>query len=161
QEQRTRLFSSLRTLLARLAAGRPLVLLIDDVQWADVDSLALLAHVMRAGPDPAPPLLLVATTLPPPPEGDLLGDLLGELRRLPLERLPPVEAREMVAGLLGHAGADAAAIAEEAGGHPLFIDELVRHVASGFAPGPVLLDEAFGTRIERLDPAARAVLELT
>src|SRR5262249_35807601 len=42
-----------------VAAHRPLIVSIDDLQWADVDSLALLGDIMR--PPNAPPMLLVAT----------------------------------------------------------------------------------------------------
>src|SRR5262249_40127763 len=52
-------FTPRRGVRGRMAARRPLVLVIDDLQWADADSLQLLAEVMRP-PDP-PRLLLVAT----------------------------------------------------------------------------------------------------
>src|SRR5262249_49556702 len=58
-EIRTLVFTALREILARLAAQRPVVLAIDDLQWADADGLALLAGVLRP-PDP-PPILFVAT----------------------------------------------------------------------------------------------------
>jgi len=168
QELRSRLFGAVRELISRLCDRHPLVLLVDDLQWADADSLALLAEITRA-PE-APPLLLVATVrtatratgsgeqpaLPP----------LPDLCTLPLERMSPHEARELAQALIKRAKSagelKAHTIAQEAGGHPLFIDELVRHaVAVGVtAAAPVHLEDALWSRIEQLDASARYVLEL-
>ena len=59
QELRDRAFSALRELLTRLATHQPVVIAIDDVQWADADSIALLGDVLR--PPEAPPLLFIGT----------------------------------------------------------------------------------------------------
>jgi len=152
QEQRMRVFAALRELLARLAERRPLVLVIDDLQWADADSRAMLEEVLR--PPDAPGILLIATAR------DHLG-LAGALH-LRLEALPASEACQLVELLWPDAGDAAAAIAAETGGHPLFIDELVRHLQlEGDAAGAGRrLEDALGARITRLEPATRHVLEL-
>ena len=150
-EVRTRAFAALRALLARMAERHPLILFVDDFQWADADSLALLGDLMH--PPDAPALLLVATERDPTPVPDL-----GDRRTIRLPPLPAAEARTLAAQLLGRAGERADAIANEAGGHPLFIQELVRHAQTKHT-GSVKLDEALWGRFERLEQPARRVLE--
>jgi serine/threonine protein kinase len=161
-ELRTRAFAALRELLTRLGDRRPVIVFIDDFQWADADSLALLEEAMH--PPNAPPLFLVATLRP---ELQTLGELvrnLGDVRHIELGSLPPGDAEKLATELLevmgGHRGS-AQVIAREAGGHPLFIGELVRHVGiAGVPAGRVRLDEALWTRVQRLDPPARRLLEV-
>ena len=156
-EVRTRAFSALRQLLARIGDEAPLIVSIDDLQWADADSMALLRELL-APPD-APVLLLVATLRP----GAELVDPPGT-RRLCLEPLPPADAEALARALAEASGGrelDVAAIAAEAGGHPMFIDELVRHMsAEGSTPSSRRLDDAISARIERLDDSARGLVEI-
>jgi hypothetical protein len=164
QELRARVFAGLRELLARIAVRQPLVIAIDDLQWTDVDSLALLREVLR--PPDAPAILLLCTVRDEPGVTDFAQALPGEVRTLRLVGLPPAEARLLAGRLMGTRAvtqpATVAAIASEAGGHPLFIDELVRHALAegGHAPGRLLLEEALWTRISRLDGPLQEVLEL-
>ncbi len=181
QVLRARLFFALRDLFTRVAEHRPLVLVIDDLQWADADSLALLADVMRH--PSAPRLLLVATmraafaseqraaeakgeSVALRSVDEIAALFNGDVRRLHIEALPPADARELCVALLRDAGASsevsAEAVAAEAGGHPLFIDELVRHkLLLGEHAGPLRLQEALRARVARLDAGARQLLELT
>jgi hypothetical protein len=162
QEGRVRLFASLRELFTRLAGERPLVVVIDDMQWADGDSLALLQSVLR--PPGAPPLLLVTTARTVRGETTTFG-LPGDVRSIVVDRLTPEEATELAAALLLANGADpiaAPSVAAEAGGHPLFLDELVRHahLTGGHAPSKVTLDDVFATRVTNLEPGPRRLLEV-
>jgi len=166
QELRPRVFAALRELLARLAQRAPLLLVIDDLQWADADSMALLEEVVR--PPHAPALLLVATlrsTRDDEAGAQRAGSLTGA-RRLELDRLPPGDAADLAKLLLARAMPDAAAsaadLAEEANGHPLFIAELVLHSAAQgeHAPGVRRLEDALWTRVDRLDAPTRRLLEL-
>jgi serine/threonine protein kinase/tetratricopeptide (TPR) repeat protein len=164
---RAQVFTALRELLSRIAREQPVALVIDDLQWADADGLALLEAILR--PPDAPPLLFLATIRrDPEATSDAAGALPGARRTITIGRLPPGEARALTSLLLGAAAAlgapevvDVAALAEEGGGHPLFLDALVRHrlSRSGDA-GPVRLDDALRARIQRLDPAARRLIEV-
>jgi eukaryotic-like serine/threonine-protein kinase len=170
QELRSRLFGALRELLSRLADRHALVLVIDDLQWADADSLALLGELVR--PPEAPAMLLVATVRTDEHESaktrrqSLAEHLRCEVAELALGRMSSDEARELAETLVrrapGNARLNATTIANEAGGHPLFIDELIRHaVAVGTqSQGPLQLEDALWARICQLEPESRRVLEL-
>ncbi len=162
---RTRVFGALRELFQRLAAWRPLVVTIDDLQWADADSVRLL-RALVVPPDP-PPLLLLATLREQAGKdgGRALEalELPGSFRSLDLGHLDPADARELAALLLERVGAQDAAperIAREAGGHPLYIDELVRHISAAEDDRvSIRLDQAIWQRISAQAPAARRVVE--
>jgi serine/threonine protein kinase/tetratricopeptide (TPR) repeat protein len=190
RELRRRAFESLRSLLGHLCERHPVVVAIDDLQWADADSLSLLSALLQ-GPD-APPLLLVGTVRDTPiPEGtmpmmapprapiDFAARLPCPVHVVHLGRLPEDDAHALATSLLEsiapHRARDAGAIAREAHGHPLFIDELARHAAllsdreiAGDDPDDTALlvrptfdlDEALLSRISRLDKPARESLEL-
>jgi serine/threonine protein kinase/tetratricopeptide (TPR) repeat protein len=161
RELRNQLFSSLRELLARIADRHPLVLVIDDLQWADADSLALLADLVR--PPDSPSILLVATV-----RGDVssLPGELPDLQWMALDRMSPSEAHDLAVVLLKRASAQTLLnphlIAQEAGGHPLFIDELIRHACSVgvTAQTPLALEDALWARVSQLASETREVLEL-
>jgi len=157
-EMRRALFATLRELLARLARQRPVVLAIDDLQRADADSLALLGDVLRG---PAAPAVLLAATVRTGggrSVADLQLALGAPTRLLPVPRLPRDEARALALRLLRGAGepGDATRIIDEADGHPLFIDALVRH--HRLLTGPLRLDEALGASMARLEAPARRLL---
>jgi len=179
QESRRRAFTALRELLARLGDHRPLVVSIDDAQWGDLDSATLLAEGLRP-PDP-PLLLLVASYRSEDRENSpfvrALEGLEGrtdhavQRRELLVEALTPAESRELALTLIGRAGPEALAraedVARESGGNPFFVGELVRHVLAGEDPlgargsaAEVGLDDVLWTRILRLPEEARLLLEV-
>jgi eukaryotic-like serine/threonine-protein kinase len=126
QELLKRLFGALREFFIRFSARNPIVLLIDDLQWADPDSKALLDSLLH--PPEAPNLLIVATHRDKQPQGI---DFPSEVRLLDLPQLSEKDARELAGRLLANVGAEATpekitAIVDDAGGHPLFIAELIR-----------------------------------
>jgi hypothetical protein len=160
-ELQSRAFTALREMLARIADRRPLVVVIDDAQWADDDSHRLLAEVLRE-PD-APRMLLVATLRG---EAAAFARVLGPAARtMFLEPLEKDAARELATLLLqraaGPTAGDAASIAADAGGHPLFIDLLARRRAHSEPPGaaPSNVEDALRGMLAELDPAARAIVD--
>ncbi len=167
QERRTRMFKALRELFIRLSQRRPLVLFIDDLQWADTDSLTLLGELMH--PPDAPQVLLVAVARTRSAEDDPYGDarwMGDQVHRLELGGLPPEHARELVEVISPRLVAEQSevveAIAEEARGHPMYILELVRHVEEQGMPaaGVMRLEDALWGRIANLEPAPLRLLEV-
>lgn len=164
RELRTRLFRAVRELFLRLVRKRPVVLVIDDLQWADADSLAVFAELLR--PPEAPALLLIMTSRPDENGGsdDTASKVLRleAHERLRLDRLDPDEARTLARLLLGNGSAiDPGALAEEAQGHPLLVDALVRHaIRRGGTLASLQLDDALRARMDELAPEMRRVLDL-
>ncbi|MCU0684228.1 MAG: serine/threonine-protein kinase [Polyangiaceae bacterium] len=151
-----RMFEAFRGVLAALARERSCVLLVDDAHWADDDSVALLAHALRA---PAPPLLLVLTSrAASPPLARALEGLSS--RPLALGALPEDAARELARALVARAGpgspGDDERVARESGGHPLFLEELARS-SGGRAEG---LAGLLAAAVAALPDEDRRVLEL-
>ncbi|HEX7704052.1 MAG TPA: protein kinase, partial [Kofleriaceae bacterium] len=153
-ELRSRAFRGLRALLVALGAAAPLVIVIDDVQWADTDSLALLREIVH--PPHAPRVLVIVTRRR---DAGPRPDLPGAVRTIELDRLSSEEGRELVAMIAPDREAEADALVDDAAGHPMFLQELARHVS---APGvsAARFDDALWARISRMEERARRVLEL-
>jgi hypothetical protein len=157
---REQLYAGMRGLLGRMGARRPLVVVIDDLQWADADSRTLLVELLRP---PAPRMLLLAIARSgagAPPE------LPGRVTHLWLHGLPPAEADaladEVARRLGGPAPPQLGRVAGETAGHPLFIAELVRHACAhpdGALTG-LSLDQALWTRIRALPVGPRRLIEI-
>ena len=103
------------------------------------------------------------------PEGRT--DQAVQRRELLVEALTPAESRELALTLIGRAGPEALAraeeVARESGGNPFFVGELVRHVQAGEDPlgehgaaAAVDLDDVLWARILRLPEEARRLLEV-
>jgi serine/threonine protein kinase len=178
QELRRRAFTALRELLSRLGDRSPLVLVIDDLQWGDVDSAAALGELLR-GPDP-PVLLLVACHRDEHQDSSPFlrsflaladrGDPAIEWCDLPVGPLSMAESCALAAALLGDNGpalsAQCESIARESGGNPFFVAELARSVQTveelpqKAEAGELTLDEVLWARVCRLPETARLLLEV-
>ena len=173
QELRRRAFRSLRELLARIGDRRPLVLHVDDLQWGDADSAALLADLMR--PPDTPVLLLLGVYRSEYAEQSVCLRTLQDAYQTfqgpaavtvsigPLDDASALQlAHALLPPGLADAGARAARIVQESGGIPFFIHELARHAAGDATTGTSTadLDAAIYRRARELPPAAREVLEM-
>jgi hypothetical protein len=176
REQRSRVFAALRELLARLGERRPLVLAIDDLQWADADSIAMLGQLLS--PPDAPSLLLLSTARAladrTPAGWEAAMKQVTEVKKLPLGPLPRSDALALAERLLPQAQPAAVGalpaprrslaedLAQESGGHPLFIDALIRQAEARGTDrsDPLRLDEALSASIDRLEGSARRLLSL-
>ena len=169
RELRRRAFIALRELFARVARRHPLIVFIDDLQWGDADSAAILLELLRP-PDPPALLFIGAYRTEDSGTSPLLRALLArgpvpeeggaDSREIPLSPLSASEARDLAVTLVGEAGR-AEQIAREAGGSPFFIDELARHAAaaSEVTARGATLDSVLRARVERLPETARRLLE--
>jgi hypothetical protein len=159
-------------LLTRVAAKKPLVLYVDDLQWGDKDSGRLLVELLS--PPERPALLLVYTyRSEEAAESALLVDLArrdfgNTIRALEVGPLSNEKSAELARALM--AGTEdgrldrftttlADAIADESEGSPLFVEQLVRHVAAGGSVEASLAD-LFSARIGSLSDEARRTLEV-
>ncbi len=185
QEQRNRAVDALGELLTRLATRFAVVMVIEDLHWANHDSIQLLSDLLK--PSGAPPFLLVITRRPRSAQGSGSVDALravnalrpvtmqdgallpGDLRVLALGSLPSHDARELTERLLA-SGGDAQRRAEivqtvtfEARGHPLFIRELTQGGATGSLSqtgAPLRLDDAICERVRALSSDSRTTVEI-
>jgi serine/threonine protein kinase len=181
QELRRRAFAALRELMARMADERRIILFLDDVQWGDRDSAALLAEILR--PPDAPPLLVIACHRSEEAESSpMLAELrklretegaLGDVRDVALEQLSADEARNLARSMLqddavaGGGSLDRAeSIAREGAGSPFFIVELARFsdatgvVAAEVDGNGAVLDRLINARVGLLPEGGRELLEI-
>jgi tetratricopeptide (TPR) repeat protein len=160
------LFAAMADLLGRIAEQRPLLIIIDDLQWGDEESIQL----MRALLDAERPLaaLIIGTVHPLDNLEGALGQALraltahAEVRRLAVSELAASDARMLSAHWLGVDRDDPRAeeLARETAGHPLFITELAGRTSSQFPERAQSLDDALRARAVRLGRLPRRLLEL-
>ncbi|MEA2678086.1 MAG: hypothetical protein QOJ81_2227, partial [Chloroflexota bacterium] len=116
-------------LVERSAMEQPLLLLLDDVQWADDPSLLALHHLARRMAD-LPVCLILARRPPSAGVGgpDALSDLAYQLdaSRISLEPLSASQVAELAANLLGAAPSKGLqSLLAKAGGNPFYVTELL------------------------------------
>lgn len=156
EESRADSFAAWRRFFELLAEQGPLVLVLDDLHWADDGILDFLDDLARSSG--LGPVLVVATARPellerrPAWETDAANRVVVRLDPLSLD-----ETSELIHALARRAEIDAdveAALLERAGGNPLYAEEFVRMVAEGQAPETALPLSVHGIVAARLDALA-------
>jgi len=156
-------FLGVRRLFEILAADRLLVVVLDDLHWAEPTLLELIAEVVERVRRPC---LVVATARPEYLDReDAVADGPGRTR-LMLERLPADAAAAMAGQLLGGGRVDPATverIVTASDGNPLFVEQMAAMLDEQ-APGadldvPPTILALLAARLDRLAQPERAVLE--
>jgi class 3 adenylate cyclase/tetratricopeptide (TPR) repeat protein len=178
ETERYRLFDSVAAWLAAASRDEPILLVLDDLQWAAGPTLFLLRHVTRS-PDPAR-LLVVGTYRDSElghdhPLVEVLADLRRQegVERFSLIGLDQSGVTSFMEQRAGRTLADeelplARAIYEETEGNPFFVREVLRHLAESGATHlpieeqgiPEGVREVVGRRLARLSREANRVLRV-
>jgi len=129
------LFDAVATFLGSRPDRTPLVLVFDDLQWADTPSLLLLQFLVHELRDTA--MLVVATyremeARQSPHVADILGALARDGRHLPLRGFGDEEVALFIEGKTGRSASAALvrAVHHETEGNPFFVDEIVHLLVS-------------------------------
>ena len=163
-------FDAIARLVGELAERRPIVMVLDDIQWGP-DAIRLVDHLFRCRPELP---VLVLTTLQPEwlDRGSEFAETLDTLRerdgyqRIDLDPLAPADQRDLVEQLLPLADGPVDHLVDETGGVPLFAVQVIGEWAARDAleageeafslasPGVELpledLDELWDDRIDRV-----------
>ncbi len=165
---RAPLYRAFIALLRRVSTQVPVIVTIDDIQWADEPSIALLEAILEDVSSSR--LLVLATVRPVATLADSVGSRLTALLRHPgvsritVDRLHESESRQLVSRLLGGQIAEERRerLVLESGGHPLFVSELVRHAQeSSNTEAELDLDGAIVARVAQLDAHALQALTVS
>ena len=170
-EERYRAHRAVRGLLELIAEDKPIVIVLDDLHWADRASVELVAALMRRVPE-APVLLAFAFRPGQAPERLTAALAVPTVTRLALQQLSQAQAAEM----LGEVDSGAvAAIYRHGGGNPFYLEQLARASHAGRLPEalrqagngageveggvPAAVAAALAEELESLSSSARALLD--
>ena len=152
------IFWSVRKALEQLARARPLVLIVDDIHWAESALLDLIEHLVDWTRDA--PLLLLC--LARPELIDARPAWNGS--SITLAALSREESDELIGELLGDsrvADQSRARVREVAEGNPLYVEQMLAMIAEGGDPErvPLTLHALLAARLDALPEDERTLLE--
>lgn len=170
---RAALHDAVARLLVDAAGGRPTLVVLEDLHWADEASLQLLGRVAELAPS-APLALLCTWRVEEAAPTGAFGALLAQLARTPgttrveLTGLEPAAARDVLAQELGWEPDDdtAAAATDRTAGNPFFLQELARVVRDAADPAdawqhvPGTVRDVLLHRVAGLADPVRRVLDV-
>jgi len=145
----------------KLETEQPLVMILDDLHWADVPSLTQLGHALA---EPGARSLLLIGLGRPEVHAQLLASWKNGQghppREVRLGGLSPGAAERLVRAVAGDDVEPLMVqrIVDRAGGNAFYLEELIRHVARGESFLPETLVAMAEARLGRLEPDARRVL---
>ncbi|MDP1819550.1 MAG: AAA family ATPase, partial [Acidimicrobiales bacterium] len=166
---RLRYFDDMVDRVRHVASDGPLVLVVDDLHWADVVSIRLLAYLAPQLRE-IPALVLASTRDVDAPPGSAAGDAIGLLDRsaghVRLSGLDEGQIHALVDSMADDV--DAGALHHHTGGNPLFALELARHLdaqgttlrAHEMPPVPATVRGVLTQRLHALTPDCRAALDV-
>jgi DNA-binding CsgD family transcriptional regulator len=164
QAAQARLFELLLGLLGRLGKQALLVLVVEDLHWADRSTRQLLAFLVRNLRQER--VLLVVTYRNDEPGQQRLGPYLAEMdrsgrvERIDLARLDQAQTEAQLVGILG--AVPAAELVDgvfaRSEGNPFFTEELLAVVRAGSVELPATLRDLLHGRVQTLPESARQVM---
>ncbi|MFC7619683.1 AAA family ATPase [Microlunatus sp. GCM10028923] len=164
---RLQLYEAVAHVIEQASRVRPLVLIIEDLHWADQSTRQLLGFLTRALVDA--PVLMIMTFRRDEltrrhPVRTFLAEIgrLPQVRRIELPRLNRDEVAELLINLIGRDPDQAMIdlILQRSEGVPYFIEELVRSSQDGRDCLPDSLRDALELRIQALSDETQAVLRI-
>jgi DNA-binding SARP family transcriptional activator/ATP/maltotriose-dependent transcriptional regulator MalT len=159
------IFWAVRRLLGALARERPLVVVLEDLHWAEPTFLDLVEYLADSR---GIPLVLVCLARPELlEERPQWGGGKVNAASLLLDPLLPDESETLIESLLGDLvlpEATRVGIALTAEGNPLFLEQLLALVAEGIDPAaelviPPTIEALLAARLDRLGPAEQSIVE--